>query len=220
MDPPSSNRFQGVYANPVRVLVAYAAFLCRARPAAPDGCQPQLLCQGTNLEQRWRPTDPTSVDGRLRPTTLSALLHVSRIVMTFIPRAKSTACSNAAQNTRLCNLKKPPNVNPPMHRTAAFYKMDPGLLIAPLGGRPIMTQQRPISTTDSMPQNPPLDSPHSMTTRATTGLQIDRGATLYLKVVFTRRPISVTCMIEKMHVFAQIGLTQTAVSRRHRVVWS
>ena len=41
--------------------------------------------------------------------------------MRFVPRPKSTTCSNATQNTRLRNFKKLQNVNPPTHQPAALY---------------------------------------------------------------------------------------------------
>ena len=52
-----------------------------------------------------------------------SLLHVSKIVTSFVPRRNSTTCPNAAQNTRLCILKKLPNVKPWTHKTAAFYNL-------------------------------------------------------------------------------------------------
>ena len=50
-----------------------------------------------------------------------SLLHVSRNVLSLVPRLNSTTCPNAAQYTRLRNLKKLESVKPPTHRTAAFY---------------------------------------------------------------------------------------------------
>ena len=43
--------------------------------------------------------------------------------MSFVPRANSTTCSNAAQNTPPRNLKKLPNVKPPTHKRAIFYNL-------------------------------------------------------------------------------------------------
>ena len=42
--------------------------------------------------------------------------------MSYFLGPNSTAFPNAAQNTRLCNLKKP-NVKPPTHTTTAFYNL-------------------------------------------------------------------------------------------------
>ena len=43
--------------------------------------------------------------------------------MSYFLGHNSTACPNAAQNTRLRNLKKLRNIKPPTHKTDAFYNL-------------------------------------------------------------------------------------------------
>ena len=50
-----------------------------------------------------------------------SVLHLSKIVVSFVPRPNATTCPTAAQSTPLRNFKKLQTVNPPTHQPPALY---------------------------------------------------------------------------------------------------